>query len=117
LDRSQFPTPAAIRVQEVAVHTYDAQAVLGAPHPLPAETAALMTTREMIITGSQAPAWEPEAVVRAHWFDTARAVATLVALRGLTRQDALALMRRSLPHRKALADITAEILRDPPGAP
>lgn len=83
-----------------------------------AVTAALMTTREMIITGSRAPAWEPEEVVRAHWFDTARAVGALAAQRGLTREDALAVMRaEAFRTGKSLADITTAILGDPPGTP
>ncbi|MFF8974858.1 ANTAR domain-containing protein [Streptomyces sp. NPDC014995] len=69
----------------------------------------------MLLTGAQAPTWEPEAVVRAHWFDTARAIGVLVARRGLTADDALALMRaEAFRSGKSLADITADILGDPP---
>jgi hypothetical protein len=79
-----------------------------------AVTASLMTTRKMLLTGSRAPAWEPQAVVRAHWFDTARAVGALAARRGVSREDALALMRaEAFRTGKPLADITSAVLRDP----
>ncbi|MEU0335402.1 GAF and ANTAR domain-containing protein [Streptomyces sp. NPDC006193] len=77
---------------------------------------ALVPTRDMIITGTRAPSWEPEEVVRAHWFDTARAIGALVARRGLTGEDALAVMRaEAFRSGRSLADITADILRDGPG--
>ncbi|MGW8066545.1 GAF and ANTAR domain-containing protein [Streptomyces ziwulingensis] len=83
-----------------------------------AVAAALLPVREVIITGSQPPAWEPEPVVRAHWFDTARAVVALAVRRRLSHEDALAVMRaEAFRTDKTLADITAAILRDPPGTP
>ncbi|WP_395575836.1 GAF domain-containing protein [Streptomyces sp. BK79] len=82
-----------------------------------AVAAALLPVREVIITGSQPPAWEPEPVVRAHWFDTARAVVALAARRRLSHEDALAVMRaNAFRTGKTLADITADILRGPPNA-
>ncbi|MEU0742204.1 GAF domain-containing protein [Streptomyces sp. NPDC006134] len=83
-----------------------------------AVTAALLPTRDMIVTGARAPSWEPEETVRAHWFDTARAVGALAAARGLTPEDALALMRaEAFRSGGSLADITRDVLREPPGAP
>ncbi|MFC7845629.1 GAF and ANTAR domain-containing protein [Streptomyces sp. NPDC001046] len=97
-------------------HALDEEDLVQASDVADAVTAALMTTREMIITGSRAPDWEPRAVVRAHWFDTARAVTTLVTRRGLSPEDALALMRaEAFRSGRSLADITADVLRDPPG--
>ncbi|MFE9772010.1 GAF domain-containing protein [Streptomyces sp. NPDC005931] len=83
-----------------------------------AVTAALMPVRETILTGTRAPAWEPERVVRAHWFDTARAVGALAARRGITPETALAVMRaRAFRTGESLADITADVLGDPPVMP
>lgn len=83
-----------------------------------AVAAALMTTREMLLTGTRAPAWEPEEVVRAHWFDTTRAIGTLVARQGLTAGDALALMRaEAFRSGQSLSDVASAVLRDPPDAP
>lgn len=98
-------------------HALDEEDLVQASDVADAVTAALMRTREMIITGSRAPEWEPRALVRAHWFDTARAVATLVTRRGLSQEDALALMRaEAFRSGRSLADITADVLRDAPGA-
>ncbi|CAM5645824.1 Transcriptional regulator with GAF, ATPase, and Fis domain OS=Streptomyces griseomycini OX=66895 GN=FHS37_006552 PE=4 SV=1 [Streptomyces griseomycini] len=83
-----------------------------------AVAAALMTTRDMLLTGTQAPAWEPEKVVRAHWFDTTRAIGTLVARQGVTAEDALALMRaEAFRTGRSPSDIASAVLRDPPDAP
>ncbi|MER7564099.1 GAF and ANTAR domain-containing protein [Streptomyces sp. NPDC097941] len=83
-----------------------------------AVSAALMSTRDMILSGGRPPAWEPEELVRAHWFDTARAVGALASRQGLTPEDALARMRAEAFHTgRSLADITADILRDPPQDP
>ncbi|WP_406725060.1 ANTAR domain-containing protein [Streptomyces sp. GD-15H] len=80
-----------------------------------AVTAALLPIRETLLTGKKAPAWEPEQVVRAHWFDTARAIGALVARRGISPEEALALMRaEAFRTGRSLADITTDILRDPP---
>ncbi|GAA2516870.1 GAF and ANTAR domain-containing protein [Streptomyces levis] len=99
-------------------HALGAEALAEAARVADAVTAALMTTREMLLTGSRAPAWEPRALVRAHWFDTARAVGALAARRGIVQEDALALMRaEAFRTGKPLADITTGILRDPPGQP
>ncbi|MEU1851491.1 GAF and ANTAR domain-containing protein [Streptomyces sp. NPDC019990] len=87
-----------------------------ASHVADAVTTALMPTREMLLTGNDAPAWEPEQVVRAHWFDTWRAVGALAARRRISPEDALALMRaEALRTGRSLPDITTDILRDPPG--
>ncbi|MEU3852210.1 GAF and ANTAR domain-containing protein [Streptomyces sp. NPDC029554] len=99
-------------------HALGAEALDQASRVADAVTAALMTTREMLLTGSRAPAWEPRDVVRAHWFDTARAVAALAERRGIGREDALALMRaEAFRTGKPLTDITTDILRDPPRRP
>ncbi|MGW0500942.1 GAF domain-containing protein [Streptomyces sp. NPDC003007] len=58
-----------------------------ASHVADAVTAALMPTREMLLTGNDAPAWEPEQVVRAHWFDTSRAVGALAARRQIGEDE------------------------------
>ncbi|GAB2761165.1 GAF and ANTAR domain-containing protein [Streptomyces bullii] len=80
-----------------------------------AVAAALLPTRQMLLTGAEAPAWEPEQVVRAHWFDTARAIGALVARRGLSPENALALMRaEAFRTGRSLADIATDILREPP---
>ncbi|MEV6960541.1 GAF and ANTAR domain-containing protein [Streptomyces sp. NPDC051207] len=90
------------------------EALEQASHVADAVAAALLPTREMIITGARAPAWEPQEIVRAHWFDTARAVGALAARQGLTPEDALALMRaEAFRTGKSLADITTDILRGP----
>ncbi|MFD6171964.1 GAF domain-containing protein [Streptomyces coeruleorubidus] len=79
-----------------------------------AVAAALLPTRDMIITGAQAPTWEPEEVVRSHWFDTARAVGALATRRRLAPENALALMRaEAFRTGKSLSDITRDILRGP----
>ncbi|MFJ4979827.1 ANTAR domain-containing protein [Streptomyces coeruleorubidus] len=79
-----------------------------------AVAAALLPTRDMIITGAQAPAWEPEEVVRAHWFDTARAVGALATRRRITPENALALIRaEAFRTGKSLSDITRDILHGP----
>ncbi|WP_149828498.1 GAF and ANTAR domain-containing protein [Streptomyces tailanensis] len=94
----------------------DEDALEQASHVADAVTAALMPTREMLLTGNDAPAWEPEQVVRAHWFDTWRAVGALAARRRISPEDALALMRaEALRTGRSLPDITTDILRDPPG--
>lgn len=99
-------------------HALDEEALEQASRVADAVTAALMTTREMLLTGSRAPAWEPRDVVRAHWFDTARAVGALGARKGISQEDALALMRaEAFRTGKPLADITTDILRDPPRRP
>ncbi|WP_344606111.1 GAF and ANTAR domain-containing protein [Streptomyces glaucus] len=99
-------------------HALDADALREASRVADAVTAALLPTREMLLTGTRAPAWEPEQVVRAHWFDTARAIGALVSRRGVTPEDALALMRAAAFRTgRSLADITADVLRDPPRDP
>ncbi|QIJ61104.1 GAF and ANTAR domain-containing protein [Streptomyces sp. JB150] len=94
----------------------DEEALEQAADVADAVTAALMPTREMLLTGNEAPAWEPEPVVRAHWFDTWRAVGALAARRRVTPEDALALLRaEAFRTGRSLPDITTDILRDPPG--
>ncbi|MFF7369686.1 GAF and ANTAR domain-containing protein [Streptomyces tricolor] len=89
-----------------------------ASHVADAVTAALVPTREMLLTGNDAPAWEPEQVVRAHWFDTWRAVGALAARRRISPEDALALMRaEAFRTGRSLPDITTDILRDRPRRP
>lgn len=89
-----------------------------ASHVADAVTAALLPTREMLLTGNDVPEWEPKPVIRAHWFDTWRAVGALAALRRISPEDALALMRaESFRTGRSLPDITTDILRDPPGTP
>lgn len=79
-----------------------------------AVTAALMPTRDMLLTGQSAPAWEPQRTVRAHWFDTAQATRALAERRGVSREDALALMRaEAFRTGRTLADITRDVLHDP----
>ncbi|MFI0168553.1 GAF domain-containing protein [Streptomyces sp. NPDC017095] len=96
----------------------DEEGLERASHVADAVTAALLPVREVIITGSRPPAWDPEPVVRAHWFDTARAVVALAARRQSSHGDALAVMRaEAFRTGQTLADITADILRDPPDAP
>ncbi|MFI9771223.1 GAF and ANTAR domain-containing protein [Streptomyces sp. NPDC052415] len=97
-------------------HALDESALEQASHVADAVTAALIPTREILLTGNDAPAWEPEQVVRAHWFDTSRAVGAVAARRRISPEDALALMRaEALRTGRTLADITTDILRDPPG--
>ncbi|MFF5256806.1 GAF domain-containing protein [Streptomyces leeuwenhoekii] len=99
-------------------HALEEEALEEASLVADAVTAALLSTRDMILTGARAPAWEPEEVVRAHWFDTARAVGAVAATRGLTPENALALMRaEAFRTGGTLADITRDILRQPPGEP
>ncbi|MFI6208064.1 GAF and ANTAR domain-containing protein [Streptomyces sp. NPDC051041] len=99
-------------------HALDADALREASRVADAVTAALLPTRQMLLTGTRAPAWEPEEVVRAHWFDTARAIGALVSRRGVAPEDALALMRaEAFRTGRSLADITADVLRDPPRDP
>ncbi|MGV9755768.1 MULTISPECIES: ANTAR domain-containing protein [Streptomyces] len=59
-----------------------------------------------------------EQVVRAHWFDTWRAVGALAARRRISPEDALALMRaEAFRTGRSLPDITTDILRDRPRRP
>ncbi|MEU8470094.1 GAF domain-containing protein [Streptomyces sp. NPDC029006] len=98
-------------------HALDEEALERASVVADAVAAALLPTRDVIITGDRAPSWEPVDVVRAHWFDTARAVGALVATRELTPENALALMRaEAFRTGRSLADITRDILREPPGS-
>lgn len=87
------------------------------PHVADAVAAALLPARAELITGKEAPAWEPVEVVRAHWFDTRLAIGKVAARRGLSPEDALALMRAdAFRTGKTLTDITAGILGRPPHA-
>ncbi|KAA0940233.1 GAF and ANTAR domain-containing protein [Streptomyces apricus] len=96
----------------------DEDALEQAAHVADAVTAALMPAREVLFTGTGAPAWEPEPVVRAHWFDTSRAVAVLADRRRISPEDALALMRaEAFRTSRSLPDITEDVLGDPPGTP
>ncbi|MEV5430238.1 GAF and ANTAR domain-containing protein [Streptomyces sp. NPDC052701] len=96
-------------------HALSEEALEQASYAADAVATALMSTREMLLTGGRPPAWEPEPVVRAHWFDTARAVGVLASRRGVSPEEALALMRaRAFATGGSLADITADILREPP---
>lgn len=80
---------------------------------------ALLPVRTRLFSGKEAPAWEPAEQVRAHWFDTHRAIGMVASHRGLGVEDALALTRaRAFCTGRTLADVTAEILGSrPPGAP
>jgi hypothetical protein len=99
-------------------HALNEESLERASHVAEAVAAALLPVREMIITGSQPPAWEPEPVVRAHWFDTARAVVALAVRQRSSYEDALAVMRaEAFRTGKTLRDITEAILREPPSAP
>ncbi|MGW7265103.1 GAF domain-containing protein [Streptomyces sp. NPDC054842] len=81
-----------------------------------AVSAALMSTRDVILTGEEPPSWAPAETIRAHWFDTARAIGVLTVRRGLAPENALALMRaEAFRTGRSLADITADVLREPPG--
>ncbi|MGV9255203.1 GAF domain-containing protein [Streptomyces sp. NPDC003697] len=98
-------------------HALGAEALEQASEVADAVSAALLGIRETLVTGTRAPAWEPEEVVRAHWFDTARAMAALVSRQGLSPENALALMRaEAFRTGRSLADITNDILRRPPTA-
>ncbi|MET9118254.1 GAF domain-containing protein [Streptomyces longwoodensis] len=95
-------------------HALDGDQLEEASAVADAVTAALMPTRDMLLTGQAAPAWEPQHTVRAHWFDTARATAALADRRGVSREDALALMRaEAFCTGRPLADITRDVLDDP----
>ncbi|NEY32349.1 GAF domain-containing protein [Streptomyces sp. PRKS01-65] len=108
----------SIDLLALRAHALDEEALEEASLVADAVAAALLSTRDMIITGSRPPAWEPEELVRAHWFDTARAVGALAAARGLAPEDALALMRaEAFRTGGTLADITRDVLRRPPGPP
>ncbi|TQJ85375.1 GAF and ANTAR domain-containing protein [Streptomyces sp. SLBN-31] len=99
-------------------HALSAEALQQASHVADAVTAALMPTREMLLTGNKAPAWQPEEVIRAHWFDTWRAVGVLAARSRITPEDALALMRaEAFRTGRSLTDITRDILKNPPHTP
>ncbi|MBV1939032.1 GAF and ANTAR domain-containing protein [Streptomyces sp. BV286] len=96
-------------------HTLDRSILAQASHAADAVAAALLPNRDLLITGREAPAWEPEEVVRAHWFDVRRAVGLVVSRRGLSPENALAVMRaKAFRTGRTLADITADILRQPP---
>ncbi|MEU1039840.1 GAF and ANTAR domain-containing protein [Streptomyces sp. NPDC005551] len=108
----------AVDLLSLRTHALSTEELDQAEYVAEAVSTALMSTRDMLLSGDSAPAWEPEQVVRAHWFDTARAVGALVARRGLTPEDALALMRaEAFRTGGSLADITADVLREPPQAP
>jgi hypothetical protein len=96
-------------------HALNAQELEQAAGVAEAVSTALLSTREMLLSGGRAPAWEPEEIVRAHWFDTARAVGALTSQQGITPENALAHMRaEAFLTGRSLADITADILRDRP---
>ncbi|MFJ6386927.1 GAF and ANTAR domain-containing protein [Streptomyces sp. NPDC091972] len=99
-------------------HALDARELEQAEDVAEAVSVALMSTRDMLLSGGGPPAWEPEEIVRAHWFDTARAVGALASRQGIAPEDALARMRaEAFRTGTSLADITADILRDPPHDP
>ncbi|MFJ8584792.1 GAF and ANTAR domain-containing protein [Streptomyces sp. NPDC093595] len=82
-----------------------------APETADAVAAALVPVRAHLLPGREAPAWEPVEQVRAHWFDTHRAVGMVAAHQGLSPEDALALLRaRAFRTGRTLADVTADIL-------
>ncbi|MGW0549633.1 GAF and ANTAR domain-containing protein [Streptomyces altiplanensis] len=96
----------------------DEDAVKQGPQVADAVAAALVPAREQLITGKEAPVWEPVDVVRAHWFDTRRAIGMVAARRGVGPEDALALMRaRAFSTGRTLAHVTADILGRPPHTP
>ncbi|MEU6809309.1 GAF and ANTAR domain-containing protein [Streptomyces sp. NPDC046831] len=98
-------------------HALGAEALEEASEVADAVSAALLQIRGTLLSGDRAPAWEPEEVVRTHWFDTARAIGTLVSRQGLTPENALALIRaEAFRTGRSLADITTDILRQPPAA-
>ncbi|MDO0925731.1 GAF and ANTAR domain-containing protein [Streptomyces sp. TG1A-8] len=75
---------------------------------------ALFRVHTKLLTGDEPPDWEPAGIVRAHWFDTFRAIGVLAARQGVTTEDALALMRaRAFGTGRTLADITTDILGGP----
>ncbi|MGW0333198.1 GAF and ANTAR domain-containing protein [Streptomyces sp. NPDC003011] len=75
---------------------------------------ALLPVHTKLLKGHKAPDWEPAEVVRAHWFDTFRAIGVLAARQGVAPEDALALMRaRAFGTGQTLSDITADILGRP----
>src|SRR4051794_19053865 len=99
-------------------HALDEQELEEAADVAEAVSAALMSTREMLLSGGRPPAWEPEEIVRAHWFDTARAVGALASRQGIAPENALAHMRaEAFRTGRSLADITVDILLDPPHDP
>jgi hypothetical protein len=84
-----------------------------ASHVADAVTAALMPTREVLLTGNDAPAWEPDQVVRAHRFDTSRAVGALATRRRITlRMPSPSCAPRPSEGGRSLPGITTDILRD-----
>lgn len=90
-------------------------AVKQAPEVADAVATALLPARKHLLPGKEAPAWEPIEVIRAHWFDTHRAIGMVASHKGLSPEDALALMRaRAFGSGRTLADVTADILGDPP---
>ncbi|MET9801690.1 GAF and ANTAR domain-containing protein [Streptomyces sp. NPDC006368] len=85
-----------------------------APEVTDAVAAALVPAREHLLTGKEAPTWEPADETRAHWFDTHRAIGIVASRQGVNAEDALALMRaRAFGTGRTLADITADILGHP----
>jgi hypothetical protein len=75
---------------------------------------ALLPVHTKLLKGHEEPGWEPAEVVRAHWFDTFRAIGVLAARRGMAPDDALALMRaRAFGTGQTLSEITADILGRP----
>ncbi|MHC3473549.1 GAF and ANTAR domain-containing protein [Streptomyces sp. 7R007] len=88
-----------------------------APQVVDALAAALMPARTRWFPGREAPVWEPEATVRAHWFDIHRAVDVVAAARQVAPEDALALLRaEAFRSGQTLAEITASILGQRPQA-
>ncbi|MDN3296374.1 GAF and ANTAR domain-containing protein [Streptomyces ficellus] len=89
-------------------------AVRQAPEVADAVAAALLPARRQLLSGMEAPAWEPTEDIRAHWFDTHRAVGMVASHKEISPEDALALMRaRAFRTGRTLADITADILGQP----
>jgi hypothetical protein len=80
-----------------------------------AVVALLMPAGRMLFPGTEPPAWEPVDVVRAHWYDTHRAVEMVAARRAISPEDALALVRAlAFSRGQSLTEITADLLGPPP---
>ncbi|MFI2027852.1 GAF and ANTAR domain-containing protein [Streptomyces buecherae] len=104
-----------VDVLAVRPRALEADAVKRALEVVDAVAVALMPARTRLFPGNSAPVWEPEEIVRAHWFDTRHAVGLVAEHRGVGPEDALALMRaEAFRTGRTLAEITADVLGRPP---
>jgi GAF domain-containing protein len=80
-----------------------------------AVTLALSPSWTQLFTDGEMPDYEPVDVIGAHWLDTYQAIGVVAVAKGVTADDALALMRaEAFRGGRTLAEVTTDILNGPP---